>query len=201
MKHLLYICVLFVLAVCAPAQADSLPEPQKGQLYPDMELIDQTGHRFKLSDLKGKIIVVEPVGMNCPASQAFSGAHDVGSYQNNAVQNDLQSVPKLIPEYAQGMPFPNREVVFVQILFYDMNLGQAQPEDARKWAEHFKLEKAKNEIVAVPAEDMRSTTTYKQIPGLQLIDQNFVLRSDSSGHHPKDNMYDTLIPMIPKLVR
>lgn len=182
-----------------PAQASDSLNIQKGQTYPDIDLIDQTGQRFKLSDLKGKILVVEPVGMNCPASQAFSGAHDVGSFQNNAVQKGLQSVPKLIPRYTQGMPFPNREVVFVQILFYDMNFGPAQPDDAKKWAEHFKLDKANNEIVAVPAKDMRSNTTYNLIPGLQLIDKDFVLRSDSSGHHPQDNMYDTLIPMIPEL--
>lgn len=200
MKHLLIICLFVTLACIGCDTAAGSWAPQKGQPYPDIDLIDQTGKQFKLSDFKGKVIVVEPVGMNCPACQAFSGAHDVGSFENNAVQSGLPSVPKLFPRYADGMPFPNKEVVFVQILFYDMQFGAPKPADAKKWAAHFKLNKSDNEIVAVPVKDMRNATTYKMIPGFQLIDKEFVLQSDSSGHHPQDNLYTTLIPMIPKLL-
>lgn len=200
MKNLLHLCLVFVLCVSACSQADDAWKPVKGQIYPDIDLIDQNGRQFKLSDYKGKVIVIEPVGMNCPACQAFSGAHNVGSFENNAVQTGLSSAKELFPRYTDGMEFPNPDVVFVQILFYDMRFGAPKPEDAKKWAKHFKFDQKDNEIVAVPLKDMRSSTTYNMIPGFQLLDRSFVLKSDSSGHHPQDNMYKTLIPMIPKLL-
>jgi cytochrome oxidase Cu insertion factor (SCO1/SenC/PrrC family) len=37
--------------------------PQLGQPYPDLELVDQTGQKTRLSSFKGKVILIEPVGM------------------------------------------------------------------------------------------------------------------------------------------
>ncbi len=200
MKKFLTLFLLLLLNVAPNVQAQESWTPQKGQIYPDLELIDQEGVRFRLSDLKGKIVVIQPVGMNCPACQAFSGAHDIGSFEKNAVQPGVPSALKLFPRYTEGMPFPNKDVIFIQILFYDMKFGPPKLEDAQKWAAHFQLNKKDFEIVAVPVKDMRSDTTYKMIPGFQLLDRDFILRSDSSGHYPQDNLYKTLIPMVPDLL-
>ncbi len=41
---------------------------------------------------------------------------------------------------------------------------------------------------------------YNLIPGFQLIDRDFVLRYDASGHHPRDSLWDDLLPAIPRLL-
>ena len=73
-------------------------------------------------------------------------------------------------------------------------------EDARAWAQHFKISKDDNHFVTVFPFDMRGNKSFNLIPGFQLIDRNFILRSDAAGHSPKHNLYKQLIPMTPKLV-
>ncbi len=174
--------------------------PALNQPYPDLELIDQEGLPFRLSALKGKVIIIEPTGMNCPACQAFSGAHERGSYENNPVEQHSQSYRKIFPKYAKSLKFPSKDIVFIQILLYDMKMRPPQPEDAKKWAEHFNIRKDQNHIVAVSPYDLRSSITYNMIPGFQLIGKDFILRADSTGHHPRHNLYTQLIPHTVKLV-
>lgn len=180
-----------------------MPEPWPpvvGQTYPDLELIDQDGEKFKLSYLKGKVIIVEPIGMNCAACQAFSGGHDYGSFENNPVQQYISSFHKLFPIYVKGLKLPHPDVVVVQLLLYDMKLDAPKPEDAAAWAKHFRLSKGQNYFVAVSPYDMRSPESFKMIPGFQLIGRDFILRADSAGHTPKHDLYRQLIPFIPKLI-
>src|SRR5688572_24202884 len=56
--------------------------PEKGQAYPDLTLIDQEGTPTRLLDFKGKVILVEIVGMSCPACVAFSGGQRSGAFGN-----------------------------------------------------------------------------------------------------------------------
>ena len=182
-----------------PNAPDPWP-PVVGQPYPDLELIDQEGEEFKLSYLKGKVIIVEPIGMNCPACQAFSGAHKAGPYENNAVAHNLEDFEKIFKLYSKGLRLPSKDIVFVQLLLYNMKMGAPTKEDARKWARHFRISKDDNHFVAVFPHDMRGQASFDMIPGFQLIDRNFILRSDATGHHPTHNLYTELIPMTPKLV-
>lgn len=175
--------------------------PVVGQPYPDLQLIDQNGNPFQLSSLKGRVILLEPVGMTCPACQAFSGAHDVGPFGGGVAGQGLSSVQKLLPQYAKGLRLPRHDVVIVQLLLYDMRMGPPKPKDAADWAKHFGLKMGENEIVAVSPYDLRSQIAYNLVPGFQLIDKNFILRSDSSGHHPQHNLYTHLFPMVPRLLR
>ncbi|MGN7437301.1 MAG: TlpA family protein disulfide reductase [Alcanivorax sp.] len=187
------------------ASTSKMPTPWPPQLkkpFPNLDLIDQEGMEFKLSYLKGKVIVVEPIGMNCPACQAFSGGHTYGPYQNNAVANGLTDFEKLFETYSGGkLRLPHRDVVFIQLLLYDMRLEAPDKEDAKNWAKHFHISKANNHFVAVLPYDARGRASFDMIPGFYLIDRNFILQSDSTGHHPKHNLYKHLIPMVPKLVR
>ena len=52
--------------------------PKLNEPYPDLHLVDQDGKLTRLSEFKGKIILVEPIGMPCQACQAFCGGHHVG---------------------------------------------------------------------------------------------------------------------------
>ena len=57
-----------------------------------------------------------------------------------------------------------------------------------------------NHIVAVSPFDLRSKHSFNLVPGFQLIDKDFILRSDSTGHYPKDNLYSKLLPMVLQLL-
>lgn len=175
--------------------------PIVGQRYPDLDLIDQNGRPFKISNLRGRVIIVEPIGMNCPACQAFSGGHHYGAYENNPVQQYVKSFKEIFPLYAKGLKLPSRDVVFVQLLLYDMNLEPPRPKDAMEWAKHFQMDPRENFYVAVSPYDLRSDASFKMIPGFHLIDKNLIMRADSSGHNPKHDLYRQLIPFVPKLVR
>ncbi len=45
------------------------------------------------------------------------------------------------------------------------------------------------------------SATYQKIPGFHLIDREFVLTHDSSGHHPEDDLYRDLLPALGQMVR
>jgi len=79
-----------LLAACAPASeprapsaaaaadpaepsiviADSMGSPHVGDLAPDFDLPDQDGHRVKLSEARGQVVVLAFVASFCPFSRA-----------------------------------------------------------------------------------------------------------------------------------
>lgn len=174
--------------------------PVVGQAYPDLELIDQTGAAFLLSSFKGKVILLEPVGMNCPACQAFAGAHKLGAYKGVSPQGGLNSIEEYFPKYARGIKLSDPRIVYVQLLLYNMDTGHPGAEDAKKWAEHFRMVRKNNRIVAVPQTSLIGDASYNLIPGFQLIDKSFILQSDASGHNPKNNLWEHLLPMVGQLL-
>ncbi len=174
--------------------------PRLEQEYPDFKLIDQTGEKVRISDFKGSLLLIEYVGMNCAACQAFSGANThIGPFENNTVQRGLKSIKELFPTYTNGLSLSDNRITFIQILLYDMKRGAPTPEDAQRWAQHFQLEKSRNQYVLVPIGDMRGSASYNLIPGFQLVDKNFILKSDSTGHHPRVNL-SVLLSMAPRLI-
>ncbi len=196
---LLAMTALLLTTAARPALAGW--PPRIGQILPDdTAFIDQDGRKLKLSHFKGKVIFLEYVGMNCPACQAFSGANRTGPYQGNPVQRGLQSIEEYFPRYTGGIRLSDPRIVFIQILLYDMRLEAPKPSDARNWAAHFGLKTQNQEYVLVPLRDLRSPASYNLIPGFQLIDRDFRVRSDSTGHHPQDDLYRTLLPMVRSLI-
>lgn len=201
LKNKFLLMVLFLIFSLTAEAKDFWP-PQIGQKYPETEFIDQTGQKFKVSDFKGKVVLIEYVGMNCPACQAFSGANTrLGPFENNSVQPDLQSIEEYFPRYSGGMSLSDERIIFVQILLYDMTLGAPKANDAVLWAKHFKFDRNKNRIVSVATKDLRSDASYNLIPGFQLIDKKLILRSDSTGHNPRESLWKTLLPLVPKLLK
>ena len=77
------------------AGADPSWPPRLGQKFPDLQRIDHTGRESQLSELTGQVILVEPMGMNCPACNAFSGAHEKGGYKGLRPQQGLQSIENI----------------------------------------------------------------------------------------------------------
>jgi hypothetical protein len=185
---------------------NNLPKPwppMMNKTYPIFSLIDQEGKPFKISDYQGKVIIVENIDMSMPESQSLSGARTLGPFGGEAFKFDpnLQTINEIIGRYSEGkVVLPNPDIVVMKVIYYNQKGDQAMPADAASWAQHFKLNKAENVIVAVPEKDMRGSATASTLTGYQLIDRTFNLRVDASGPKPKHNLEMTLIPLIPKLL-
>jgi hypothetical protein len=48
--------------------------------------------------------------------------------------------------------------------------------------------------------ELANANSQVLIPGFQLIDRNFVLRMDSTGENPANDLYRELLPNIGKLI-
>ena len=199
----LAITCLWLCAAALPAGAvSSQPAPwppEIGKAYPDLELLDEQGRTVHLSQFRGKVLLIEPVGMSCPACQAFSGAAGRGGFGGVTPQGGLPPVADLVKQYGKSSVDDDR-IELVQILFYDLKMGAPTAADAASWSKHFGFDRKKNHHVFAAPKDLQGPVAYNLIPGFQLIDKNFVLRSDSTGHNPRENLYRTLLPMIASLL-
>lgn len=107
----------------------------------------------------------------------------------------------MLEKYARGVSLSDERIVLVHLLLYRPGRGGAPTvEMARLWANHFGIEESENMRVLVGEPYLIGAASYNMIPGFQLIDTDFVLRFDSSGHHPKHNLWSELLPAIPTLV-
>ncbi len=197
----LAVLVVLVAGCSREPEKPSTPEwpPKLDKPYPDLELVDQAGQKVRLSSFKGRVILVEAIGMNCSACQAFAGAHAAGSFEGVAPQKGLASIETLFQQHA-GVAFDDPRFVFVQLLLYSMTMKAPTADDARRWAEHFGMERSRDHVVLAGEPWLLGTASYDLIPGFQLIDKDFVLRSDSTGHQPRHNLVTHLLPMVGKLI-
>ena len=175
--------------------------PVLNRYYPDLELINQDGKRTRLSSFRGRVIIVEPIGMSCPACQAFAGANkpSVKPYGGFRPQRGLKSIDEMLTQYA-GVRVSDPRIVLVQLLLYNPSLKAPSLREGQAWARNFGLYTQRNAYVLVGTKKMINSHSYNMIPGFQLIDKNFVLRSDATGHHPKNDLYTHLLPMVKKVL-
>jgi thiol-disulfide isomerase/thioredoxin len=169
--------------------------PEKGQTYPDLTLVDQEGNPTRLMDFKGKVILVEMVGMSCPACVAFSGGRKAGAFGSCQPQHNLESIEEYVQRFA-GVRFDDSRLVFVQILLFNQQMGSPTVDELRAWADHFGFRRDRNQLVLGGANLTANEASLEIVPGFQLLDKNFVLRYDSTGAQPKDDLYSALLPQI-----
>ena len=174
--------------------------PRVGERFPDMTLVSATGEAVSLSDFEGRVILVEPVGMTCPACNAFAGAHQVGGFGGVKPQRGLPSIEELLPSYARGVTLDHEDLVLVYLLLFDTQLETPSADDARQWSEHFGCGDKPNVYVMAADERFMSQASYDMVPGFFLVDRDFVLRADSTGHHPQHDLFQHLLPMVPDLI-
>lgn len=179
------------------ATIDHAWPPRIGETYPDVDLLDRNGHPVTISDYKGKVVLIEPVGMNCPACQAFSGGNRKGGFGSVTPQKGVRALDELLSEY--GVSLEDERIVFIQILLYDMAMQHPAAEDARTWEDFFDFGGISNRIVATTRKDLRGSASYNLIPGFQLLDKNLILRKDSTGHSPRHNLSE-LLSLVPQLI-
>lgn len=184
---------------------ENIPDPWPAKMnkpYPEIELIDRDGKAFKLSNHKGKVIILSFIDMSSPVSQAQAGAGLSGAY------GLTQETDKLAEPFSEtlrkgdvDLTLPNDDVVEINVLVYAQDGAQTTVDNADSWANHFDLEREKGVVVAIPQKDIRGEESEKIINGFQLLDKNHILRVDSSGSEPKHNLRMTFIPLVPKLLR
>lgn len=173
--------------------------PQVGERYPDLLLDDSEGNRVRLSDLSGKTILLELAAIPCKGCQAFAGGKRLGGYGGFGVQRDLDSIHEYTKRFA-GVKL-GKDVVFVQLLLYGEAMSAPSKEEVAGWTKHFQLDQTPNTIVLRGDASMLGPQTYAMIPGFHLIDRDFNLRYDSSGHHPKHDLFRELLPALGTMVR
>ena len=169
--------------------------PEKNRTYPDLELVDQEGNVTRLSEFKGKVILVEPIGIPCQACVAFAGGNERGAFEGIEPQADLESIVSYAKQFGQ-VRLDDERIIRVQLLLFTHAMQAPTHDDAVAWAEHFQMQRSSNEVVLVGTPSMATKASRDLIPGFQLIDKHFILRSDSTGEAPVDNLYSKLLPQI-----
>ncbi len=167
--------------------------PAKGLRYPDVELRRLDGTPIRFSSLFGKVLLVEPVGMPCPASLAYNGA-EAGPFRGVRPQEGVPSVAELLAEHQVDPAHP--DLLHVHLLLYGTGSAAPSLEDARAWAAHFQLQDRPNTLVLVGDERLVDRTTYAMIPGFQLVGRDGLLLLDGTGHRPLDHPYDAIFPAL-----
>lgn len=174
--------------------------PQVGVEYPDLELYDQEGNLTRLAEFRGKIILVEPIGMPCQACQAYCGGHSRGGFHGIAAQPGLPSIKEAACTYG-GFDLSDPRIVVVHLLLFNLDMQAPAVDDARAWAEHFGMKRSRNEIVLAGSPELVTQASYNMIPGLQLVDQSFKLRYDSAGRtNQRHDLYRELLPAVRSLM-
>lgn len=186
------------------APLDFVWPPVPGQPYPDLKLLDDEGKTVSLSQFKGKIILLEPTAMTCSACQAFSGGNrlGIGAFPGGSPQTDLVDIDEGVDRYAGGASLHDSNVVFVQLMLYNQSNQAPSVEEVRKWRDHFQLRQRYPHMVFLVADPrMIGAASYDMIPGFHLIDRDFRFASDASGHHPRNDLWQELLPELGRLIR
>lgn len=171
--------------------------------YPDLRLRDPSGQFVRLSSFRGKVLLIEPIGLTCSACNAFAGAGKEGvpGFRGIRPQAGLASIKDNIASYSGGVTIDHPELVVLHLLLFDSQTTIPTLEDARDWVEHFQLDGHFNFAVLVGDERFHNRETLDMIPGFQLVDRDFILRADATGHSPKHDLYRFLLPLLGDLVQ
>ncbi len=189
--------------VAADDDAVAAPWPAvEGQAYPDLALSRLDGSAMQMSSLAGKPLLIEYIGIPCAGCQAFLGGNrpGVGGFGGCQPQGGLEAVTDYLPRYGNGLAIDDERFTFVAIILYGTMTSAPTLADARAFAEHFALVAKPNHVVLFGDARYVSPATFALIPGFQVVDADFVLRSDATGHHPARNFWDHTFPLLAELV-
>lgn len=188
--------------------------PRVGEQYPDLPLLNSKGQPVGLSQFRGDVLLIMPIAMNSPGSQALAGGDRLGGFNGVTPQGDIASIDQIISDFSKLAPEDPRLLV-VEILIYGPDRAQAMPEHITAWATHFhrapeqdaktgespglmpqKLLARARRLTVVPSIDMRGQESFSQIPGVQLLDKDGVLRFDATGVTPRHRLRQDLMPAL-----
>jgi len=168
--------------------------PKIGEKYPDLALLDHKGQQMRMSSFEGKLIIVEPVGIRWPKEEL----------QGESVKRPRSSWEG-IKEFKQYLTrtrqilLPDDNIVYIQIVLFDANLNHPSLRDIQNWVQRYDFRQSRGEYVFITDEDLSGPVSYSLVPGFQLIDKDLILRADSTGENPQDDLFEVLVPLINEL--
>ena len=65
---------------------------------------------------------------------------------------------------------------------------------------HFRIPPDSNRLVLAGTSAMATAEGRKLVPGVQLVDGQFLLCADSTGESPQDNLIRDLLPLLARLL-
>lgn len=201
-NKLLFIFLLVVTIVLGGgvAKGDEIATwpPQLNVPFPNLTLIDDDGHEQSLKAFaEGKVLLVMLSAMSCPGSQALAGGHRVGGYRGVPPQTGLPDFPSLFRTHTDGLRLDDEDLVFVQVLGYNMDLKAPTKDELRAWKNHFSGMQGYT-FAATP--ELTSKLSKWMTPGLYLVDKSFVLRDSTDGKMHSNYIYDSFLPGVSALL-
>lgn len=95
-----------------------------------------------------------------------------------------------------GVSLDDEGLIVVHLLLYGFDMEAPSVDDAREWAEHYRLDERSNHVVLVGEPNMLSSSTYAMIPGVQVVDRDFVLRYDGAGNRAPHDLWTEVLPGV-----
>lgn len=196
--------------------------PRVGETYPDIPLLNENGQAVQFSQYRGNILLVAPIAMSSPGSQALAGGDRLGGLQGVVPQENIASIDQLISDFSK-LSADDPRLIVLELLIYGPDRVQALPAHIAVWREHFhrSAEQADNSaslsalergpaegelpinllprarrVTVVPAVDMRGRESFDLIPGIQMVDKDGVLRFDATGAAPRHPLRTALLPAL-----
>ena len=173
--------------------------PTVGQTAPTLQVVDHRGEPFDLANLTEKVVLLEYVGMQCPACQSLSDAESFGTFGGVSAQPMLQSVKQLLERFGAGTDIQDDRLVFAQLILYDLDTGSPSFETVQDWASHFQFDQRPNHYVLKGTPQLQSKIPTSMVPGFLLIDKQGLVRCLSDKSDPLV-LYEELLPMVPRLL-
>lgn len=190
--------LMLLVGVMAEDIASPWP-PVLEQTYPDLALQTLDGKPVNLRRFAGKPLLIELVGMPCAGCQAMLGGHrpGVGGYGGVAPQASIGALNAYLKRDARGLQVGDSSFTMVVILLYGMDMQAPSLEDARAFAQHFRLGEREQVLVGDQRyirDDVRSA-----IPGFHLVDREFRFRSDAGGGSAPHPYWSHTFPLLARL--
>lgn len=195
MREIFFLLLLFTTP--AWAGPENWP-PVVNKEFTNIKMIDANGKDVELKSLKGKVLLIEPIGMTCAGCQAFSGGHKFGAFGSVSPQTGLKSIEEYLPEWGNGVSLTDPRLQFVQIIFYNQALKPPTAQDVAAWKKHFKMDRSSNMFVFGAKAEYVDGYARGIIPGFFLVDKQFKLLSEATGSNPKTNLYTEFMPRVKK---
>ena len=205
-KHLLRLALLAallpLLAGCFeknPFEDASWP-PRLGKPFPDIAFVDHRGKAVRLADYRGKLLLVEPVVMNCKACNSLADRYSRGAYLGAEKQDGMPNMDELLRRFGKGLTLSHPDILHVQLILYDLTNDRPDPEDAKLWSEHFRFDRDPNVVVLVPAQDPRNRKSFETIPGVWLVDRDQTVIANAAASNRGATIWDDVMPLVAQRV-
>ncbi|MCB0322438.1 MAG: ankyrin repeat domain-containing protein [Bdellovibrionales bacterium] len=209
-RHLVSFLVALAAAWCvsgcnAAPEAKAKVEPTSfkvGEAYPELFLVDVHGRPIDLKAEKGKVTIIEFAAVACPASQAFSGAHQFGVFRNQSVQPGLPAFSEIFERYSGGFSLDTDGDLFNYVLVLALNEHNtpANGDDLRAWGEHFHIDDLPHVRLARLSEQATQEITARAIPGFQILDGEGILRHSLLDPAHQARLYSDVLPSLAQLI-